>query len=669
MKRLLVFAAMTSFVLVTQACTSTSGAGGGSGGRAGGGTGGGTGPGTGGGSGGASPGTGGMVSGTGGPMIGTGGQSPGTGGTMAGPGGNGSGGVNAGGNGDGTEGGTGGRGGGGTVPPGSGGAVACAAPSTVTTGTAATVIANLGGTLLATVGPDLIGVHTAVWDGLLTTTPNTVTLLKAAGVTSWRYPGGSYADLYHWESNTGSNTPAFGFGGPGPVSIIPSANFGRFVSTFEAAGANAFITVNYGMNSAATGPGSPKEAAAWVAYANGSASDNTVIGLDNSVPPVDFKTVGYWAGLRSSPPLAVDTVPPTNFLRINHPTPIGIKYWEIGNEPYGNGYYQGSATTAGWEADLHAPYNGTNGTARFHNSSLAPQVYGAGVTAFAAAMKAVDPAIMIGGTVNWPDTSYANPATTPMTFNAAALSQACTGMDFAVAHWYPGNTIVSLLTAARTLLPPLFVGLRGLLTTNCGARGATMPIAITEFGPNVNDSNNQIFAALVATVMAGTPSLQTQIVGLFAADSYATFMEQGAVAAHWTQLHDVNFIGQLSRDTGWGYHGAVLAHQLASSGDGMLPQPVSSNTNLLTHASRHTDGSVSMMLINTSATAAANVTLNVTGGALGCAGTRYAYTPAAGTADRDGAITSASIFSATDGTNVHVLVPAYSVVVLAFPPR
>ena len=26
---------------------------------------------------------------------------------------------------------------------------------------------------------------------------------------------------------------------------------------------------------------------------------------------------------------------------MNHPAPVGIKYWEIGNEPYGNGYYGG----------------------------------------------------------------------------------------------------------------------------------------------------------------------------------------------------------------------------------------------------------------------------------------------------------------------------------------
>ena len=28
-----------------------------------------------------------------------------------------------------------------------------------------------------------------------------------------------------------------------------------------------------------------------------------------------------------------------NFLAINHPTPEGIKYWEIGNETFGTGYY------------------------------------------------------------------------------------------------------------------------------------------------------------------------------------------------------------------------------------------------------------------------------------------------------------------------------------------
>jgi hypothetical protein len=72
--------------------------------------------------------------------------------------------------------------------------------------------------------------------------------------------------------------------------------------------------VNYGSNLAGTGGGEPAEAAAWVAYANGSPADQKVIGKDST--GYDWKTVGYWASLRASKPLEADDG--QNFLRIAH---------------------------------------------------------------------------------------------------------------------------------------------------------------------------------------------------------------------------------------------------------------------------------------------------------------------------------------------------------------
>ena len=73
------------------------------------------------------------------------------------------------------------------------------------------------------------------------------------------------------------------------------------------------------------------------------------IGVDSK--GTDWKTVGYWATLRAAAPLPTDDG--EQLPRISHPAPFGIKYWEIGNELYGNGYYYGSC---GWEADMHVPY-------------------------------------------------------------------------------------------------------------------------------------------------------------------------------------------------------------------------------------------------------------------------------------------------------------------------
>ena len=61
----------------------------------------------------------------------------------------------------------------------------------------------------------------------------------------------------------------------------------------------------------------------------------------------------------------------------------GVKYWEIGNENYGNGHY-GSA----WEADDH--------------TDKSPSEYAANVIAYSRAMKAVDPDIIDPSSVQSP---------------------------------------------------------------------------------------------------------------------------------------------------------------------------------------------------------------------------------------------------------------------------
>jgi hypothetical protein len=554
----------------------------------------------------------------GGSLPGNGGSSGGAGGgptTGAGDAGVGSGDASA------TEGGR---------PSGTGGTPVACPPSTQTVaGNPTTVTLNLAGPPMATIGSDFMGIHTAVYDGTLGAV-STATLLKAAGVTSLRYPGGSYADLYHWETHTGTATPAAG-AGSNTIVVAPTANFGSFVSIVQNVGGNAFITVNYGMNSRATGPGSPKEAAAWVAYANGSPSDTTVIGPDNSVPPVDFMTVGYWAGLRAAQPLATDDG--RNFLRINHPAPAGIKLWEIGNELYGNGYYP-MYGAIGWEADYHVLYGSAS---RGNNPALSPATYGAGVAAFAAAMKAVDPTIKIGGVLSWPDI---NPS-----FDGPVLTAACAAMDFASVHWYPGDTLASLYTHPRNDIPAMFTALHAAMASTCPAGAKTnLPIAVTEWGPNTINGGVAIGQAWHPATGSGT---QTQIGGIFAAESYANFMEQGALALHWAQLHDNQYLlATPTPDTpGFGYHGQLIAHYLGASGDTVLSPPTSSSPTLFSHATRRADGTIGVMLSNVGITPAA-VTLNASGSRpLGCTGTVYTYVPIAN--NNDGPVGGGSAISSS----------------------
>jgi hypothetical protein len=506
-----------------------------------------------------------------------------------------------------------------------------------------------------------MGIHTSVYDNNMNLC-STIPLLKAAGVSSLRYPGGSYADLYHWELNTGTWTPASG-GGSNTIYIAAQTDFGNFVGLLGRVGANALITVNYGMNSTGTGPGRPEEAAAWVAYANGSTTSTTAIGVD--ADGKDWKTVGYWASLRAATPLATDDG--MNFLRIGHAAAVGIKYWEVGNEIYGNGYYYGGC---GWEADEHVAYPTGGATTcpagRMANSMLSPTTYGNGVKAFATAMKKADPSIKIGGIVAWPtQTQY-------QTWNSMVLTAACASMDFAVEHWYAGKTLATLPAVPAMDIPNMFSQLRTTLSTASYNCPANIPIAVTEWGPNTNSGNVVIPASTPTAAPVGS-----QLVGLFAAESYANFMEQGALAVHWLELHNNSYLAgiDLTNDPfttandspRWGYHGQLMAHYLASGNDKMVQATVT-GSGIMGHGSLHADGSVSVLITNSNNTDA-NVTVSISGGSttLACVGTRYAYTPV--NTDQDGAVTSQPIYASADGLSVPVGVPAYSTVVVSFPKR
>ena len=102
---------------------------------------------------------------------------------------------------------------------------------------------------LSTVAGTALGVNDAVWDAQLGTTAVS-DLLGAAGVKMIRYPGGSYADIYHWKDNTA----------PGGY-VAPDTDFDTFMGSVQRIGAQPMIIANYGT-------GSAQEAADWVRYAN-----------------------------------------------------------------------------------------------------------------------------------------------------------------------------------------------------------------------------------------------------------------------------------------------------------------------------------------------------------------------------------------------------------------
>ena len=392
----------------------------------------------------------------------------------------------------------------------------------------------------ATVPSTGYGIHTSVYDNNMVNGTTTPTAVKASGATTLRYPGGTYADAYHWQTN--SATAGYS------LWINSNDTFDNFMTKLvQPAAANVVITCNYGTNAAGNGGADPNEAAAWVDYAN--------------------NTKHY-----------------------------GIKYWEVGNEVAGNGFYG-----SWWEPDWH--YTGS--TNRTGNSLLGPVTYGQNVVQFVNAMKAKDPTIKVGVSVctpgSWPDGVSPD-------WNTNLFQQCGTKIDFVVIHWYPGGTTANALASAGTIASTVS-SLRSKINQYCGSNASNIQILITE--TNAGSS-------------AGDGPQQT----LFSTDNYLTWFENGAVNVDWLELHS-NYLSEgvsgLAEDTpGEGYYGVQLASDVARVGDSLCS--ASSNNSLLrAHVVNRYDNSVGVQLINDDPNNSATVTVTVNNATLSSSGTRHDF--------------------------------------------
>ncbi|HEX6354937.1 cellulose binding domain-containing protein [Actinophytocola sp.] len=428
---------------------------------------------------------------------------------------------------------------------------------------------------LESVSDVALGVNHAIWDSQLGT-PEVADLLKGAGVRAMRYPGGSYSDIYHWETHTA----------PGGY-VAPNTDFDQFMAGVRRAGAQPIVTANYGT-------GTPEEAAAWVRYAN-----------------VEKR--------------------------------YGVRYWEIGNENYGNGHYG-----AAWEADDHP--------------DKSPAQYATLVRDYALAMKAVDPSIKIGAVLTspgeWPDAITAGGDAG--SWNQVVLSIAGSAVDFGIVHWYPAGE------SGPEVLPKTDRIADQVRLVRAQARqyaSKDLPIAMTEL--NTSYGRN------------------TQPGALFAADAYATLMANGVFNIDWWNVHNgmdrVTTIGGQTDFHDFGllssgncnadgtvcqpalntpfapYHGLAMVSRFARPGD-QLVGASASDPLVKAHAARRTDGGLAVLLINEDPEAAKTVDLDYTG---------YSPAPAAQVltyGNGDTAITTSS------GTARSVTLPPYSLTTLVLRP-
>jgi hypothetical protein len=324
--------------------------------------------------------------------------------------------------------------------------------------------------------------------------------------------------------------------------VAPDTDFDTFMGGVRRAGAQPIVIANYGT-------GTPQEAADWVRYAN--------------------VTKGY-----------------------------GVKYWEIGNELYGNGHYG-----ANWEADDH--------------EDKSPAAYAAGVVAYADAMKAVDPSVRVGAVLttpaNWPDGIVA--AGDTGTWNQTVLSIAGPHIDFAVLHWYPGgSTAAEALTKTEQVSDMIYLA-RDQITRYAGR---PLGIALTETNTPVG--------------------MNTQPGALFAAEAYASLLENGVFTVDWWDTHngatalstvagypDYGDFGLLSSATCLDggcepalntpfapYFGLKMLSTFARPGDQFV-RAGADDPLLDVHAVRRPDGDLAVLLVNKDPSQARAVTLDYAG--------------------------------------------------------
>ncbi|WP_194896775.1 cellulose binding domain-containing protein [Catenulispora pinisilvae] len=432
---------------------------------------------------------------------------------------------------------------------------------------------------LGTIPATGYGLNSAVWDAQMNA-PAVQGLLGQAGVGMLRYPGGSYGDIYNWQTNTA----------PGGY-VAPGTDFDSFMGTVKTIGAQPILIANYGT-------GTPQEAADWVQYAN--------------------VTKGY-----------------------------GDKYWEIGNENYGNGYY-GSP----WEADDHA--------------SKSPATYAQNVIQYSKAMKAVDPTIKVGAVLtlpgNWPDGAVA--AGDSADWNRQVLSIAGSAVDFVIVHWYPNGSGAATALTEPAQLPGELAQLHSEIAEYGGPDASRLGVALTEVNASVDED--------------------TQPDALFGADTYLTALEQGVFTVDWWDTHngpqtistapdgatDYADLGVLSSGTCVGsvcepamntpfpsYYAISMLSKLGRPGDQMVRAGTDQQL-VAAHAVKQANGNLAVMLVNKDPANAYTVNLNYAG-----------YTPSTATptvytyGDEATAITSAA-----QGTSAVQTLPPYSIQTVVLTP-
>ena len=398
----------------------------------------------------------------------------------------------------------------------------------------------------------LFGTNIPAWLGPANLSDSDVLALTTSlGASVLRIPGGSWSNAYSWLAcENGDSDGCYWTSAARPTDFL---NFVR------ATGQQAMWTVSIN--------GTSQEAAALVAFFNGSVDDTTPIGVD--LHGQDWKTVGDWAKLRAEH---------------GNPAPLPIKLWEVGNEVYGGKPASGGPECAawGWEdvwtCDGREYMLGKGAGSERHEGYLE----------FRAAMHAVDPTIMVGAVGVPHPSDWSN-------WGNEVIGEGGEDLDFYVVHYYAFDkqpeSAESILHSPQQIWKGIMDSTNASFDSLAGGRRA--PVAVTEYN-------------LVAFQDLDNAQIMTRAANaLFVADMIGQMAENGVTMAnHWDlangKADNGTDYGMISVDDGVRSPQYYALNLWSRFGTALLPveSPLLNTTTLSVYAGRADDGTLSMMAIN-----------------------------------------------------------------------
>jgi hypothetical protein len=399
----------------------------------------------------------------------------------------------------------------------------------------------------------LLGTNVPAWLNPSTTSdPAFQQRITDLGNPLLRLPGGSWSNAYDWLACETTDAQS---GTEGECYWTWAAKPSDFLELLRSTDQEAIWTVSIN--------GSAQEAAALVAFFNGSVNDTRSIGTDRYGK--NWGTVATWARLRRD---------------AGFPDPQPIRLWEVGNEVYGGKPGVGpDCSPWGWE-DVWT----CDGTAYVNGDANHD-----GYLAFREAMRAVDPSIAVGAVgVDYPGewSEWGNRVI------AAAGDQ----LDFYVVHTYayggyPLPSPSEVLQQPQQIWPDVMNELNAAFDQYAGGRRA--PIAVTEYNIFAwqDLDENQLMTKAVNT--------------LFIADTIGQLADTGvSIATQWDMAN-----GQADNGTDYGlvhaetyepypqYYAMQLWNQF---GNTWLPltSPYNAKDTLSVYAGRTSSGAITVMAIN-----------------------------------------------------------------------